>query len=366
MLIAMLQQQRAHVQRGISLWRTGWIGVAFAMCIVLLSGCQDDEPVPTVVEDIRFVQPANFPAPAYNFAANPVTNAGFELGRTLFYDGILSRDGSISCGSCHQQASGFTHHGHDVSHGIDDKLGTRNSPPVMNMAWQPVFMWDGGVHDLDLFPIAPIENPVEMDEKLENILRKLRSSPAYPGMFQRAFGSEEITTSRLLKALSQFMVMCVSSNSRYDSFVRGEGVQLTEPELRGRELFSHKCASCHSGELFTDFSFRNNGVSTATSKDKGRSIITLNAQDDYTFKVPSLRNVAVTSPYMHDGRFYTLDEVMDHYAGGVNDLPTLDPLLRSGAQTGIALTTEEKQLIITFLSTLTDDTFLRDKKLAAH
>ncbi len=339
-----------------------------AACCFSLAGCQDEAAAPpaAVVEDIRFVQPANFPAPHYNVTANPVTTEGFELGRALFYDGRLSRDGSISCGSCHLQAAAFTHHGHDVSHGIDDRLGNRNAPPVMNMAWQPVFMWDGGVHNLDMFPVAPIENPIEMDEKLANVLEKLRATPMYPPLFRRAFGSEEITTERLLKAMSQFMVMCVSSASRYDSFVRGEGGQLTEQELQGRELFSQKCASCHSGELFTDFSFRNNGVSTAKSKDKGRSIITLNAEDDYKFKVPSLRNIAVTAPYMHDGRFYTLDEVMDHYAGGVNDLPTLDPLLRSGAQRGIALTAGEKQLIITFLQTLTDDTFLRDKKLAAQ
>lgn len=335
------------------------------LCAALCTSCQDDSAAPAAAIEVRFVRPANFPEPHYNFAQNPVTTAGFELGRTLFYDGKLSRDGSISCGNCHLQAAGFTHHGHDVSHGIDDKLGTRNAPPVMNAAWQPVFMWDGGVHDLDLFPIAPIENPLEMDEKLGNVLTKLRATTTYPPLFKRAFGTEEITTERLLKALSQFMVMCISANSRYDSFARGEGVQFTSEEKRGHELFVQKCAACHSGELFTDFSFRNTGVSTPASKDKGRAQITLNPRDDYKFKVPSLRNVAVTAPYMHDGRFYTLEEVLDHYAGGVNDLPTLDSLLRlpSGAR-GIALTAEEKQLIITFLKTLTDDTFLRDKKLS--
>lgn len=316
-------------------------------------------------EDIQFVKPANFPEPVYDLSKNPITTAGFELGRKLFYDPMLSRDGSISCGSCHQQSAAFTHHGHDLSHGIDDQLGERNSPPVMNLAWHKAYFWDGGVHDLDLQPIAPIENPVEMDEDLKHVIEKVRNNSAYTPMFQSAFGSREVTTERMLKALSQFMLMCISSNSRYDKYVRKEaGGDLTAVELAGMQVFVQKCGSCHRGELFSDFSFRNNGLNHDYNKDRGRYRITLNEEDDYKFKVPSLRNVANTGPYMHDGRFYTLDEVLTHYTLGIRDQPTLDPLLKQNGQVGIPLSTEEKEQIKAFLKTLSDDSFLRDQKLA--
>ena len=151
-----------------------------------------------------FQQPSNFPEPVYHFQTNKVTKEGFELGRKLFYDKILSANNSTSCGSCHIPTAAFSHNGHSVSHGIHDLLGTRNSPAIMNLAWNPSFMWDGGIFDLDLQPVAPITNPVELDETLENILHKLQNDPVYPGMFKTAFGSAEITSNNFLKALSQF------------------------------------------------------------------------------------------------------------------------------------------------------------------
>lgn len=327
----------------------------------LLWSCQPEaEP-----ENIQFVKPANFPEPAYDLKKNPISTAGFELGRTLFYDPILSRDGSISCGSCHQQSAAFTHHGHDLSHGIDDQLGERNSPPIMNLAWHNTFFWDGGVHDLDLQPIAPIENPLEMDEDLKKAVEKVRNSSKYAPMFKATFGNTEVTTDRMLKAMSQFMLMCISADSRYDKYVRKEaGGELNSIELAGMQVFQQKCASCHKGELFSDFSFRNNGLSHEFNKDRGRYRITLNDEDDYKFKVPSLRNVANTGPYMHDGRFYTLDEVLTHYTLGIRDQTTLDPLLKQNGKLGIELSTEEKEQIKAFLKTLSDDTFLRDRKLS--
>jgi cytochrome c peroxidase len=312
---------------------------------------------------ITFIKPPHFPEPVYRFENNPITTDGFELGRALFYDGALSRDGSISCGECHQQSAGFTHHGHDLSHGIDDQLSRRNSLPVMNLAWHPAFFWDGGVHDLDLFSIAPIENPVEMDEQLGNVLNKIRNNPKYPPLFAKAFGSPEVTTDRFLKAISQFMLMCISADSRYDRHLQGKEL-LNSEELKGLALFEQKCAGCHSGVLFTDFSYRNNGLNNQFNPDKGRAEITLNPDDDFKFKVPSLRNVAITAPYMHDGRFYTLDEVLTHYQIGVHDLPTLDTQLRHAQGLGIRMTDEEKRYIILFLHTLTDEQFIRNPLLS--
>ncbi len=265
----------------------------------------------------------------YALDRNRITAAGVELGRTLFFDPKLSRDNSISCAECHSQPYAFTHHGHDLSHGIDDRVGTRNSLPIQNLAWSNSFFWDGGVLDLDLVPVAPIENPLEMDETTYNVLQKLRKDGSYAKKFKAAFGTEEVTTARFLQALSQYMLTLVSANSRYDKHVRNEGVTLTADELAGKQLFVQKgCANCHAGELFTDHKFRNNGLSLAFGNDSGRGRITEAPQDDYTFKVPSLRNVEVSFPYMHDGRFRTLDAVLDHYAEGVTETPNLDPLLK--------------------------------------
>jgi cytochrome c peroxidase len=307
-----------------------------------------------------FSVPTNFPKPTYHFDSNPLSIAGVELGKTLFYDAIISSDNTVSCGSCHQQSAGFTQHGHVLSHGVNDKLTKRNSMPLFNLAWSDSFGWDGGVHDLDFFAISPITNPVEMNESLGNVLEKLRQSPQYPALFKSAFGTEEINTERFLKALSQFMLTMVSANSRYDHYIRYEGVELNKAELEGLELFKKKCASCHSGELFTDFSFRNNGLPRLDEKDFGQFEVNQNENDKFKFKVPSLRNLTYTTPYMHDGRFSTLEEVLNHYASQVENTPFLDPKLREEGRLGIALTREEQQKIILFLKTLDDEDFIKN------
>ncbi|MFN8355194.1 MAG: cytochrome c peroxidase [Spirosomataceae bacterium] len=327
----------------------------------LLLGCSLSEQTDPAT---LFSVPDNFPQPTYHFETNPITPAGVELGKALFNETLLSRDGSISCAECHQQSAGFTHHGHDVSHGIDNQKGTRNSLPLQNLAWEKEFFWDGGVGDLDLFPIAPIENPLEMDEKTGKVLEKLRKTENYPVLFKKAFGTSEITGARFLQALSQFMLTLVSANSNYDKYVRNEGVTFSEDEKQGLALFQQKCASCHTGTLFTDHSYRNNGLTIQGSMDVGRFRITENPTDKYKFKVPSLRNVAVTKPYMHDGRFYTLDDVLNHYAEGVQATPNLDPLLIQNGRRGIPLTEVEKRQIIAFLNTLTDQEFLTNKRFA--
>ena len=311
-----------------------------------------------------FERPTHFPEPVYRFATNAITQEKFELGKKLFYETKLSRDNTVSCGTCHIQTAGFTHHGHDVSHGIEDRLGKRNSPPVMNMAWSKSFFWDGGVTDLDLQPIVPITNPVEMDETIPNVLQKLRSHPDYPKLFKKAFGSEEINTERLMKALSQFMVMMVSADSKYDRVMRKTGESFTPEEQRGYQLFQQHCSSCHQEPLFTDESYRNNGIGIGFNGDEGRATITLKEEDKYKFKVPSLRNLSYTSPYMHDGRIITLEAVMEHYAKRVKDVQNLDPLLKKDGVLGIPLTPVEQSNIIAFLKTLNDPQFISNKKFA--
>lgn len=315
-------------------------------------------------EFFGFKKPKNFPEPVYDFKQNPVTKNGFQLGRKLFYETALSRDGSISCGNCHVQTSGFTQHGHDLSHGIEDRLGNRNSPPIMNLAWARSFMWDGGVFHLDLFPINPITNPVEMDEKMDHVLAKLRTIPEYPAQFEAAFGTSEITGTRLFKALSQYMLMCISSNSKYDSVMRRTDVHFTAKEKAGYQLFKRNCGSCHREPLFTDGSFRNNGLDHRYNRDTGRQAITLKAADRYKFKVPSLRNLKYTTPYMHDGRFITIDQVLDHYSGHIKDGPTLDPLFKNRRRPGLALTQAEKGNLKAFLLTLNDKVFITQKILS--
>ncbi|MBX3241764.1 MAG: cytochrome-c peroxidase [Chitinophagaceae bacterium] len=307
-----------------------------------------------------FERPSNFPNPEYHFNNNEITRAKFELGRKLFYEPRFSRDNTISCGTCHIQSAGFTHHGHDVSHGIDDLLGKRNSPPIMNLAWRKDFFWDGGVFDMDLQPVVPIMNPVEMDETIPNVIRKLEEHPEYPSLFNEAFGSPGIDTERIMKAFSQFMAMVISSNSKYDKVMRNEGAKFTDEEEKGYRLFQQHCGSCHKEPLFTDESFRNNGIGIGYNNDQGRYEVTLNEKDMYTFKVPSLRNLSYTSPYMHDGRFIKLDAVLDHYAESIRDTPNLDPLLRGN----LPLSPEDKLFILAFLKTLDDPGFVTDKRFA--
>lgn len=345
--------------------KTRYFKYIFLVCLFVYACKKSDDVQEKAVLFLGFQKPKNFPEPVYNLANNPITKAGFELGRTLFYDPRLSRDNTISCGSCHIQSSAFTHHGHDVSHGIDDRLGIRNSPPIMNLAWSKAFMWGGGIYDLDLQPIAPITTHEEMDENLENVLHKLRAIPTYRNQFKEAFGSDEISTAHLMKALSQFMLMCISSNAKYDKVIRNEGnISFSTIEQEGYQIFKDKCASCHTEPLFTDGTFRNNGLAPNAINDKGLYTATLLDKDLYKFKVPSLRNLKYTAPYMHDGRFLNLDAVLDHYVGQVQDTPNLDPILKKQTSRGINLSNDQKTKLLAFLNTLNDEDFIHNKALA--
>lgn len=329
---------------------------AITVCLFLFSCKKKEDIVP--VDSWGFQKPSYFPEPVYKFENNEQTRLRFELGRDLFYDPVLSLDNTISCASCHSQTHAFADHNGALSAGVGGTLGTRNSPSIANLAWYPSFMWDGGVNHIEVFSVAPITNPLEMKETVSNVVAKLNANAAYKSKFKAAYGIDEITDQKMLQALTQYMAMVISKDSKYDQYRQGK-VTLTPDESAGLSLFQAKCASCHTEPLFTDFSFRNNGIDSVFT-DLGRGLITQNPADNGKFKVPSLRNVELTYPYMHDGRFFTLDQVMNHYSSGIRQSPTLDPSL----STGIPLTATEKQQIIKFLKTLTDYTLMADPLLA--
>lgn len=303
---------------------------------------------------IYFKIPSNFPKPTYDFKKNPLTEEGFQLGRNLFYDPILSRDNTISCASCHLQASAFTHVDHDLSHGIDGQIGTRNSLTLQNLAWSKSFMWDGGVNHLDLQPITPITNPLEMDETLVNVIQKLQESPKYNKLFTKAFGDDKVTTERLLKSLSQFAVQLVTANSKYDKVVRKEETY-TKQEENGYRIFKNNCASCHTEPLFSSEKFETNGLAIDNYlKDSGRIMITTLSKDSLLFKVPTLRNIQFSFPYMHDGRFKSLNEVVVFY----NTNEKAQAILTQKNKKEMHLSDNERTDLVAFLITLTDNEFL--------
>jgi cytochrome c peroxidase len=312
---------------------------------------------------IPFKTPRKWPKPAYDFKKNPLTLEGFELGRKLFYDPIFSRDSTISCSSCHLQYTGFTHVDHAVSHGIEGKKGTRNSPVLINLAWNRSFHWDGGVNHIEVQALNPIKHPAEMDNTLEEVIKRLQRSIIYPALFEKAFGTREITTARIMKALTQYELSLVSANSKYDQVMRKEkGVSFSEQEKNGLELFREHCAMCHSEPLFTNDFFASIGLPMDPQiKDVGRYGITHDPNDSLLFKIPTLRNIEYTFPYMHDGRFKKLKEVLQFYAEEIDTTArNLHPSLRQK----ILLSENERKDIIAFLYTLTDKEFLFNKRFS--
>lgn len=330
--------------------------------LVLFIGAADKQSDNFLPDYIEFKIPEGWPKPPVDiFAKNRLSEQGFQLGKKLFYDGRLSKDGNFPCASCHQQFAAFASYDHDFSHGFDNTFTTRNAPPLFNLAWMPKLHWDGGINHIEVQPLSPITAPNEMAESLDSVLYKLKKDTAYPKLFKAAFGSSEISSQRMLKALAQFTGSIVSANSKYDKVQRGEAT-FTYSEQNGYNLFKAKCAACHKEPLFTDNSFRNNGMDiNPYLNDIGRMRITGNMSDMLKFKVPSLRNVMVTFPYMHDGRFYSLGAVIDHYRTGIiTTLPTLDSLLVNR----IAITDREKNDLIYFLGTLTDTAMTKNPRFA--
>lgn len=315
--------------------------------VFLLPSCQNNEDIQTP-DSVSLDVPNYVEKPFYNFKNNPLTKEGIQLGRLLFYDPILSSDSSISCGSCHSQSHAFADHNMKLSIGVKGRSGLRNSPALFNLAWNQSFMWDGGINHIEIMPLAPLTNHLEMDETMPNILLKLNRSPFYKKQFNSFFKQSTINDQQLFYVFAQFMATITSFNSKYDE-VKKDQNSFTNSELKGYNLFIKHCNTCHKEPLFTDYSFRNNGLDSSF-EDKGRALITLNHSDEGLFKVPSLRNVMLTYPYMHDGRFRYIEDVLNHYANGIKKSKTLDENLT----TKISLNTEEKQQIIDFLKTLTD------------
>ncbi|MCC9041795.1 cytochrome-c peroxidase [Myroides sp. M-43] len=342
--------------------------VRLFMFSFLLIGCSSNEDYEEPIEDIdnlAWSRPTNFPEPTYPFINNDLKHSRFELGKKLFHDSRFSQDNTVSCASCHIKSAAFADAGKPLSVGIDGQLGKRNAPAIQNMAFIDEYFYDGASNNLEMVPIVPIYNELEMRGDIPIILDKLRLDIDYQKLFKKAYNDDKMTSTNMMKALAQYMALLVSSNSKYDKYVRNElGGTLNEQEKRGLELFRQNCAACHKGDLFTDVSFRNNGVPVnPLVNDKGREEVSGLEEDRYKFKVSTVRNIALTAPYMHDGSLATLEAVLDFYSSGMKDSPTLDPLFKkSGGAVGIPMTTDEKKAIIAFLHTLTDYEFINNPK----
>jgi cytochrome c peroxidase len=325
-----------------------------------VNSCKKNKPNAAQVIGTSLKQeiPPGFPKPNYKFEHNPLTEEGFELGRKLFYDGKLSKDGNFSCASCHQQFAAFSTFDHPLSHGFNNQFSFRNAPAIFNEAWQKEFNLDGGVNNIEVQPLAPITAHNEMSETIDNVITKIKQDTLYIPFFRKAFGDATVNSQRILKALAQFTVSLVSADSKYDKVKKGKANFLFF-EQHGYELFQAHCITCHPEPMFTDFSYRNIGLREDLSlKDRGRMKITNDPRDSLKFKVPSLRNVAVSSPYMHDGRFWYISQCIRHYRDGIQQSATLDPALASGIQ----LSERDIADINSFLRTLTDSSFLKNPR----
>lgn len=335
-----------------------WLGILF------INGCKKDDtnpgPTPYTLQIPEGMPAMNIPA------NNPLTVEGIALGRKLFYDPILSGNNTQSCASCHKQSYAFTDSTLQFSIGIDNVAGPRNSMPLFNLGWtNKGFFWDGGASNLESQVIGPIQNPLEMHETLPNAINELRASAEYPALFKAAFGTDSITVPLLMRAIAQFERTLISANSKYDKYMRGEAT-LSPQELNGLALYTAMdkgdCNHCHVlGSTFTDFEYRNTGLDSIPV-DKGRALITLNPSDDGKFKTPTLRNIALTAPYMHDGRFSNLQQVMNFYNTGFHYTQNLDVNLQTAVKG--RLNQQEINDIIAFLNTLTDTEFLSNPAFA--
>lgn len=340
---------------------------------VVLISCAKEEPIETPASNNYSLNYDGLPTPVIP-DDNPLTKNGVALGRKLFYETRLSSDGSISCSSCHLQENAFSDTNR-FSSGVNGLNGTRQSMAIFNMAWNNnEFFWDGRAHLLRDQTLMPIEDPLEMAETLANVIKKLKKDPDYVQEFEVVFGSSGINAFNISLALEQFLHSIVSNNSRYDQYLRNE-ISLSPSELAGRELFFRSynpdspstpfanCSQCHSGPNFENDSYMNNGLDFEMDiTDLGRAKVTNSIYDIGKFKVPTLRNIALTPPYMHDGRFSTLEETINHYSEGIKASPTASPTLLSVAQLGPLLNEQQKVDLIAFLHTLTDNKLITDPK----
>ncbi len=298
---------------------------------------------------------------------NPLTVEGVALGKKLFFDKILSVDNSVSCATCHSPQDAFSDT-NQFSIGVNGQTGTRNSMPLFNLAWnfEEKFFWDGHKFSIEQQALEPPLQANEMgNTNWEEIENRLQSNTEYPKLFQKAFKTSTITKTLITRAIAQFERILISGNSKFDHYTLGE-VTLTNQELDGLDVFMNEergdCFHCHgnpNNPLWTDNDFHNNGLD-ATFIDLGLGQFTGDPADNGKFKSPSLRNLIYTAPYMHDGRFATLDDVLDHYSEGIVNSPTIDPLMKKVNQGGVQLSTQDKANLKAFLLTLTDPTFVNN------
>jgi len=355
--------------------RKGGLLICLAYTSIILVACRPDEPLPPVTSNYPAPTPytipptPGFPNPIIK-ADNPLTVQGIELGRALFYDPVLSGDNTQSCASCHNPQFAFTDNGKIFSTGITGAIGTRNSMPLFNLMWNTRYFWDGRSATLREQVLLPIQDPTEMHESLPNAIQELNAISAYRTRFGQAFGTEAITADRMAKALEQFIFAMVSGQSKFDLSMRGT-IALSPAEQRGLDVFRGEfsppgsgrpaggdCFHCHGTAFFTNNQFLNNGLDSVFS-DIGFEAVTNNILDRGKFKVPSLRNIALTPPYMHDGRFATLEEVVEHYNSGVKSSPSLDPNMKSQGG-GLGLNQQQKADLVAFLRTLTDTAYINN------
>ncbi len=309
----------------------------------------------------RFTMSGTFPVPDLP-RDNPLTEERVALGKALFHETALSRDGTISCASCHDPNFAFTD-ARRFSLGVRGQKTTRNSMPLVNLAWKTSFFWDGHAPSLRAQALIPIQDHTEMDETLDRVTAKLAAIGSYPALFRAAFGSPEITAEKIGLAVENFLLTLTDYDAKFDRALRGQ-TTLNADEKRGFELFMTEyeprtgqrgadCFHCHGGPLFTDHAFHNNGLTP--TDDPGRFKVTQLEADRGKFATPTLRNLTRTAPYMHDGRFDTLEEVIAHYSGEMHRSPTLDPNLAKHPDTGLQLSADAQRALVAFLKTLSPE-----------
>lgn len=303
---------------------------------------------------------------------NPQTIEGIALGKKLFFDPILSINNTQACADCHAPTNAFTDNDR-FSDGVNGIRGTRNSMPLFNLAWNydEKFFWDGKSFSLEHQAFIPVTDPIEMNSTWASVEQKLQQHPQYPNLFEKAFGTSTIDSTLVTKAIAQFERTLISANSKFDKFLLGEA-QLTAEEQNGFDVFMDEargdCFHCHGSDknpLWTDNAFHNNGLDE-TFTDLGLGAITGDPSDNGKFRTPSLRNLEFTAPYMHDGRFNTLEEVINHYSEGLKNSPTIDPLMKKVAQGGVGLSENDKVDLKAFLLTLSDHEFINNPRFSSQ